>query len=325
MKRHGTDSHIKEKKYSTLVYIPHNGKASKTIKLTAPITKIMAFFMIFAIVVTSLSLVLSYFIRQNQEINNTTQYVIEKYQEQLTVSNLYIDRQATLLESKLDELNEIEFTQASISGGIINLANKLEGFSTQYFSTLPGTTTQTIDIAKIDQFIEEVKGINVVLNEFQDMAEISDLDMLQFTTIRETLTDYLLYVPSVWPTESTYIGSEFGMRWHPILKVLKEHTGTDIGGAYGDEIYASASGTVLLSRYNGGYGYSVKIDHGEGITTIYGHASKLLVKEGDEVVKGQVIALVGSSGVSTGPHVHFEIRIDNVPVDPIPFINGGEN
>lgn len=325
MKRHGTDSHIKEKKYSTLVYIPHNGKASKTIKLTAPITKIMAFFMIFAIVVTSLSLVLSYFIRQNQEINNTTQYVIEKYQEQLTVSNLYIDRQATLLESKLDELNEIEFTQASISGGIINLANKLEGFSTQYFSTLPGTTTQTIDIAKIDQFIEEVKGINVVLNEFQDMAEISDLDMLQFTTIRETLTDYLLYVPSVWPTESTYIGSEFGMRWHPILKVLKEHTGTDIGGAYGDEIYASASGTVLLSRYNGGYGYSVKIDHGEGITTIYGHASKLLVKEGDEVVKGQVIALVGSSGVSTGPHVHFEIRIDDVPVDPIPFINGGEN
>lgn len=325
MKRHGTDSHIKEKKFSTLVYIPHNGKPSKTFKLTAPTTKIMAFFMIFAIVVTSLSLVLSYFIRQNQDLNATTQYIIEKYQEQLTVSNLYIDRQATMLESKLDDLNEIEFTQASISGGIMNLANKLEGFSTQYFSTLPGTTTETINVAKIDQFIDEVREINIVLNEFQDMSEISDLEMLQFTTIRETLSDYLLYVPSIWPTESTYIGSDFGMRWHPILKVLKEHTGTDIGGAYGDEIYASASGTVVLSRYNGGYGYSIKIDHGEGIETIYGHASKLLVKEGEEVVKGQVIALVGSSGVSTGPHVHFEVRIDNVPVDPIPFINGGED
>jgi len=325
MKRHGTDNHIKEKKHSTLVYIPHNGKPSKTFKLTAPITKIMAFFMIFAIVVTSLSLVLSYFIRQNHKVNDTTQYIIEKYQEQLKVSNLYIYRQSTMLESKLDDLNEIEFTQASISGGIMNLANKLEGFSTQYFSTLPGTTAQTLDVSKIDQFIDEVKEINVVLNEFQGMAEVSDLEMLQFTAIRETLTDYLLYVPSVWPTKSTYIGSAFGMRYHPILKVLKEHTGTDIGGAYGDEIYASASGTVVLSRYNGGYGYSVEIDHGEGITTIYGHASKLLVKEGEEVVKGQVIALVGSSGVSTGPHVHFEIRIDNVPVDPIPFINGGED
>ncbi|MCD6323216.1 MAG: peptidoglycan DD-metalloendopeptidase family protein, partial [Clostridiales bacterium] len=307
------------------VYIPHNGKPSKTFKLTTPITKMMAFFMIFAIVVTSLSLVLSYFIRQNHDLNETTQHIIDTYKEQIAVSNLYIDRQATMLESKLDELNEIEFSQASISGGILNLANKLEGFSTQYFSTLPGTTAKTLDVSKISQFIDEVKEINVVLNEFQDMSEISDIQVLQFTTIKETLTDYLLYIPSAWPTESTYIGSGFGMRWHPILKVLKEHTGVDIGGAYGDEIYASASGTVVLSRYNGGYGYSVKIDHGEGITTIYGHASKLLVKEGEEVVKGQVIALVGSSGVSTGPHVHFEVRIDNVPVDPIPFINGGKD
>jgi murein DD-endopeptidase MepM/ murein hydrolase activator NlpD len=324
MKRHGADSHIKEKKYSTLVYIPHSGRASKTIKLTAPITKIMAFFMIFAIITVSLSLVLSYFIKENRRLNENTQYIIEKYQEQINVSNLYIDRQAAMLESKLNELNDIEFTQATISGGILNLANKLEGFSTQYFSTLPGTTTETLDVSKIDQFIDEVKEINMVLNELTGMAEISDSEMLQFTTIRETLTEYLEYIPSVWPTESTYIGSYFGLRWHPVLEVLKEHTGADIGGAYGDDIYAAASGTVTMSRYNSGYGYMVRIDHGEGIETYYGHASKLLVKEGEEVEKGQVIALVGSSGISTGPHLHFEIRIDDVPVDPLPFINGGE-
>lgn len=325
MKKHGTDSHIKDKKYATLVYIPHDGKPAKTLKLTAPLTKIMAFFLIFAIVVTSMSLVLSYFIRENHELTATTQYMIDKYKEQLKVSNLYIDRQAEMLETRLEELNTIKFTQTSISGGILALANKLEGFSTQYFSTLPGTTAQAIDVSKIDQFIEEVKEINTVLNEFQEMAEISETEMLQFTSIRNTLTDYLEYVPSVWPTESTYIGSDFGARWHPILKVLREHTGTDIGGSYGDDIYASASGTVLESRYNGGYGYMVKIDHGDGITTIYGHASKLLVKAGETVVKGQVIALVGSSGTSTGPHLHFEVRIDNIPVNPIPFINGGGN
>lgn len=322
MRRHGTDSHQKEKKYSTLVYIPHSGKASKTFKITSPITKILAFFAIFALVATSLSLVLSYFIQQNKDLNASTQYMMEKYREQISVSNLYIDRQASMLESRLDELNEIEFTQASITGGILNLANKLEGFSSQYFSTLPGTTTQIMDVSKIDQFLDEIKEINLILNEFQGMAEISDSEMLQFTAIRETLIEYLEYVPSVWPTESTYIGSDFGMRWHPILKVLKEHTGTDIGGSYGDEIYATASGTVVSSGYNGGYGYMIKIDHGEGITSLYGHASKLLVKKGDEVTKGQVIALVGSSGVSTGPHCHFEIRIDDVPVNPIPFING---
>jgi len=323
MKRHGTDSHIKEKKYSTVVYIPHSGRSSKTFKLTAPITKAMAFFMIFAIIITSLSLVLSYFIQQNRDLNASTQYIIDRYQEQISVSNLYIDRQASMLETRLDELNEIEFTQASISGGIMNLANKLEGLSSQYFSTLPGTTTEILDSTKIDQFIDEIREINLLLNEFEGMAEISDSEMLQFTAIRDTLTDYLEYIPSLWPTESTYIGSDFGMRWHPVLKVLKEHTGTDIGGAYGDDIYATASGTVIMSRYNSGYGYMVKIDHGEGILSIYGHASKLLVKEGETVEKGQVIALVGSSGISTGPHLHFEIRIDNVPVNPIPFINNG--
>jgi len=325
MKKHGSDSHIKDKRYSTLVYIPHNGKSAKTFKLTAPLTKVLAFFMIFAIVVTSLSLVLSYFIRQNHELSETTEYMIAKYQEQLNVSNLYIDRQAGMLETRLEELNSIKFTQTSISGGILALANKLEGFSTQYFSTLPGTTTETLNVSKIDQFIEEVKEINSLLNEFQGMAEISESEMMQFTSIRKTLTDYLEYVPSVWPTVSKYIGSDFGMRWHPILKVLKEHTGTDIGGSYGDDIYASASGIVLESRYNGGYGYMIKIDHGDGITTVYGHASKLLVKAGETVVKGQLIALIGSSGTSTGPHVHFEVRIDDVPVDPMPFINGGEN
>ena len=324
MKRRGVNSHLKEKKYSTLVYLPHNGKASKTFKLTAPLTKLMAFFMIFAIIITSLSLVLSYFINQNRDLSANTQYIIDKYHQQLTVSNLYIDRQAAMLEAKLDELNQIEFTQASISGGILNLANKLEGFSSQYFSTLPGTTTGILNVNKIDQFIEEIKGINILLNEFQGMAEISDSEMLQFREIRETLTDYLEYIPSLWPTESTYIGSDFGMRWHPILHVLKEHTGSDIGGSNGDEIYASASGTVTMSRYNGGYGYTIKIDRGEGITTMYAHASKLLVKEGETVEKGQVIALLGSSGLSTGPHLHFEVRIDNIPVDPIPFINGGE-
>jgi len=322
MKRHGSDSHQKEKRRSTLLYVSHSSKkATKIFNITSPVAKIISVFMIFAVVITSLSLVMAYFIKENRMLNDRNEYIVNKYQEQINATNLYIARQATMLEAKMDELNEIEFTQASISGGIINMANKLEGISTRYFSDLPGTTSALVDYNSMDAFLDEVKDITAALNEFDGLAELTESEMVQFDDIRVNLSNYLEYVPSLWPTESDFISSPFGMRWHPILKVLKEHTGIDLGGSYGDDIYAAGAGTVIFAGWNGGYGYMVKIDHGDGIESYYGHASKLLVSKGDVVEKGQVIALVGSTGVSTGPHLHFEIRIDNVAIDPLPFIN----
>ncbi len=286
--------------------------------------KVIALFMIFAVIVTSLSLVLNYFIRENQYLNEKNTYIIEKYQEQIQVSNLYIARQSSMLQDRLGELDQIEFAQSSISGGIMNLAVRLEGLSTQYFSELPGSSVQTLDHTKINEFIEEIREINSVLNEFEGMKEMSESQIVKFASIRKNLSSYLEYVPSYWPTKSKFIASKFGMRWHPIYNDLREHTGIDLGGAYGDDIYAAAAGTVIFSRYNSGYGYTVRIDHGDGIKTVYAHASRLLVKEGETVEKGQLIAKVGSTGVSTGSHLHFEVRIDNVPVDPLPFISTGE-
>ena len=125
-----------------------------------------------------------------------------------------------------------------------------------------------------------------------------------------------------WPLPNDYsVHSAFGMRLHPILKVMKMHTGVDIGGKYGASIVAANSGTVISAGWNGGYGYCVIIDHGmkdnKSITTLYGHCSKLLVKKGDKVSKGQAIANVGSTGNSTGPHLHFEVRENGDPVNPI--------
>lgn len=124
----------------------------------------------------------------------------------------------------------------------------------------------------------------------------------------------------VWPCPSSYtVTSYYGTRKHPILRKYKMHTGIDIGADKGASIVAANKGTVIMAHYDksGGYGNMVVIDHGDGITTLYAHASKLLVKVGDEVKAGQVIAKVGSTGLSTGNHLHFEIRVNGETKNPL--------
>ncbi|MFN5854690.1 MAG: murein hydrolase activator EnvC family protein [Pseudanabaenaceae cyanobacterium] len=116
------------------------------------------------------------------------------------------------------------------------------------------------------------------------------------------------------------ITSEFGWRTHPILGYERFHAGMDIGADHGELIYAADAGTVIFSDWYGGYGNSVIIDHGNGLTTLYAHASEVYVQEGQGVTKGQPIAAIGSTGFSTGPHLHFEVRKDGEPIDPAQFL-----
>lgn len=112
------------------------------------------------------------------------------------------------------------------------------------------------------------------------------------------------------------ITSGFGYRYHPILHRRKLHTGVDIGAGYGTAIRAAGGGTVILASYVRGYGNCVIIDHGAGLSTLYGHCSALLVSEGETVSQGRIIARVGATGLATGPHLHFEVRRNGVPVAP---------
>lgn len=125
----------------------------------------------------------------------------------------------------------------------------------------------------------------------------------------------------MWPTDGGSISSGYGNRIHPIYKEERMHTGIDIGGiGYDAPVYASADGIVITAGWLGGYGNAVIIDHGNGISTLYGHNSKLTVKVGQEVKRGDLIAKSGSTGVSTGPHIHFEVRVNGKTVNPLEWL-----
>lgn len=125
----------------------------------------------------------------------------------------------------------------------------------------------------------------------------------------------LFALPSDAPTSSP-----FGWRVHPILGYRRFHAGLDFAAGYGSTIRAADSGTVIMAGWYGGYGRTVIISHGNGITTLYGHTSQLYVSEGQTVQKGQAIAAVGSTGLSTGPHLHFEVRRNGTPVNPTDYL-----
>lgn len=126
----------------------------------------------------------------------------------------------------------------------------------------------------------------------------------------------------IWPVpSSSQISSGYGMRVHPIYKKRKMHTGIDINAKSGQSIIAANKGTVVFSGYKNGYGKTVILDHGSGIMTLYAHCSRLLVSQGDVVKSGDTIAKIGSTGISTGPHLHFEVRIKGETTNPTKYVS----
>ena len=132
--------------------------------------------------------------------------------------------------------------------------------------------------------------------------------------------EQLRMLPIAWPTDSVRITSEFGIRSDPFTRRLARHNGIDIGGDYGDPVYAAGGGTVIESAYNRSRGHYVIIEHDSGYKSVYMHLRKRLVNEGQKIEQGERIGLLGSSGRSTGPHLHFEIWKHDQAVDPLPYL-----
>ena len=157
---------------------------------------------------------------------------------------------------------------------------------------------------------------------FESAANSTFKNLFESWKKLDRLQDGIIAIPSDKPVKTNVeFTSGFGYRSDPFERGAAFHPGIDLAGSYGTPIYATADGTVIRSGWNsGGYGNMVEIDHGRGIATRYGHMSAVLVRAGDHVTRGQQIGRMGSTGRSTGNHLHYEVRIDGRPVNPIPFM-----
>lgn len=172
---------------------------------------------------------------------------------------------------------------------------------------------------KIKNLTEEELNLQQMIEEYQTQVKEIETE-IRLLAIANVSEEYVGGVMA-WPVPGyTRITSQFGMRTHPITGVYKLHTGTDIGAPVGANFIAANDGIVIYSGYNAAYGNMVIIDHGGGITTLYAHGSEILVEVGDIVFQGTPILKVGSTGYSTGPHAHFEVRVNGEYVEPLDYI-----
>lgn len=156
---------------------------------------------------------------------------------------------------------------------------------------------------------------------FEKDVEIHRLfqDFVKYDSLSLDKKSFLSSTPSLLPARGS-ITSHFGPRVSPYARKLKMHEGLDVGAPIGTPIIAPADGVVAYSGVKTGFGNYVKIDHGYGIETAYAHASKLFVKKGEKVARGQRIANVGNTGWSTGPHLHYEVHVNGIAVDPYYYV-----
>lgn len=179
-----------------------------------------------------------------------------------------------------------------------------------------GSFDNSIDFLITSDYIERaVSFIDNIATKFE-------FEKLQYEEIAKKMkTNESLFesIPAIVPTKGDYIGSRFGVRTHPILKIRKMHTGIDFVANTGTPVYATGKGKVVFVGRNGGYGLEVRIDHGFGYRTLYAHLSKVLVKRGQKVERGDLIAKSGNSGLTTGPHLHYEISHNGRKLNPSQF------
>jgi murein DD-endopeptidase MepM/ murein hydrolase activator NlpD len=229
-----------------------------------------------------------------------------------------VERFETLLVDEREASEEIAGHEADLSADLVELQaaeERLAGLQNELQGASDALQDEYLNqrslLAKYDAQIEEIEGEIASLEKEQ--ASIKKLIAQQAKALGSAPGTLARPVPGA-------ISSGFGPRIHPILGYSLMHNGVDMNAGSGQAIVSASSGTVIFAGVKGGYGNTIMVDHGGGMVTLYAHQSKFAVSTGQSVKRGQTIGYVGSTGVSTGPHLHFEVRVGGNPVNPAKYL-----
>ncbi len=287
-----------------------SGKENKRInlhvKLAFVILASLVFIAILLLFVYNLTLFTSHrvdkrkFERLNQE-NEIVRFEITRIEEEIANLSILID--------SLEEYDKKLRTYASLNPIGDDLRSMGVGGSSQFHSA-EGLSTDVYS---------ELEGLSKTLDNLLSRSRLqkeSFNNIVQYLDEKKFLREH---TPSIIPVQGWFM-SGFGYRIDPFTGQVKMHEGLDIAAPPGTPIIAPADGTVKFAGERRGFGLTLEIDHGYGYTTLYGHCQRIDVEEGNRVTRGDVVAHVGSTGKSTGPHLHYEVRVSQIPVNPIHYI-----
>lgn len=303
-----------------ILFIPKDAKKTKRFHFSSLTARLVAFvaFLFLPLVIGSLFSALHY---QNKVVALKRQMAEEhqvlEQKEVLTTRLARLERSLSHTEQSLHDLEAaLDVEVGPVPGGLGPIEPDME-------YSLHQDAPKT-EVASLSNFLEKNSNPSVkdLRQEMSDMGQkIASLQVRtsQVYQLNQDKIKFLEATPNTMPVDG-WITSGFGFRTNPYSGIYKMHYGIDVASPVGTNIYAPADGKVIQAEYEGGFGNKVVLEHGYGVTTVFGHASQIFVKAGDVIKKGEVLAAVGSTGSSTGPHVHYEVHVDGIPTDPLNYI-----
>ena len=299
-----------EKRYK-IQFIDSEEDVTRTVRLSLRSLRVLAVGAGAAVALLTVGAVLSIYTLMNGEMHASETAQLREANRIQQEQILQVSKRASALQQDLDSLRRAEDGLRAIVGAPPAAADETVQEGTVSPTGGEQHAPTTADLSEALEMIEERLS-----------TRRSSIDLLAETMRREFpgaasyASDSAPHTtPSIWPAAG-YVSSPYGLRFDG----TEFHQGIDIAADMGAPIVATADGVVTAAGWNGGYGNMVDVDHGGGIVTRYGHASALAVTVGQQVRRGEVIAYVGSTGRSTGPHVHYEVRVDGQPVNPAEYL-----
>jgi len=300
----------KKQEYFTIMILPGPNSRVRKYSVSKTRLKNVAIFIVVAAFIST-GMLIQYFHMQGQvcELNSLRAETVQHREELKQFASSIVD-----FKSQMDKMKELDFKLRRLAKMPTETKEQVLGMGGAQESP-----TFTLDDVGKKSHEDLMKQMHQELDNLSKDVSVQEASMNKLTQYFEHRNSVLAATPSIWPVRG-FLTSTFGYRISPITGKRQFHEGLDIANKVGTPVMAPANGTVADTGVQNGYGRFIKIQHGFGMVTVYGHLSKIGVKPGQRVERGEVIGYVGNTGSSTGPHLHYEVRVNGVPNNPKKFL-----